>query len=288
MRKAMLAIVVLLLANGSGLSEKAVESSFHAYVDSEICAHLMLGPITDKRIECSKDTHSNGDRPAIVRVSDNSVFEVQNQKMVRKLVGEFTAVSGKVKEKNAKIKVMSAEVVGRSEIPESEINAELMDVRNYRSSGDPVYEKIRRSLAMMPYISEFDFISFVMAGDHVILTGWTVRITNRDTAYRLVKKVEGVGRITNNIQVLPMGSFDMDIRAGARSRLQRVLARYFWGNGSDIKIIVKNGRIILLGTVASQADSDLANIQCRSVPGAFHVFNRLRVVKPEKKKKQTD
>ena len=284
MRKAMLAIVVLLLANGSGLSEKAVESTFHAYVDSEICARLMLGPITDKRIECSKDTHKQGDRPAIVRASDNSVFEVQNQKMVKKLVGEFAAVSGKVKEKNGKIKVVSAEVVGRAEIPKDEINAELMDVRLYRSREDPVYEKIRRSLARMPYISEFDFISFAMAGDHVILTGWTVRITNRDTAYRLVKKTEGVGSITNNIQVLPMGRADMDVRAGARLRLQRVLARYFWGNGSDIKIIVKNGNIILLGTVASQADSDLANIQCRSVPGAFHVFNRLRVAKADNKK----
>ena len=69
MRKAMLAIFVLMLANGSGLSEKAVESSFHAYVDSEICAHLMLGPITDKRIECSKDTHAEGDRPARTTLS---------------------------------------------------------------------------------------------------------------------------------------------------------------------------------------------------------------------------
>ena len=284
MRKAMLATVVLMLANGSGLSEKAVESSFHAYVDSEVCARLMLGPVTAKRIECSRDTLEKGDQPAIVRVSDNAVFEVQNRKMVKKLVGEFAAVSGKVKEKNGKIKVVSAEAVGRSEIPKGEINAELMDVRNYRSSRDPVYEKIRRSLAMMPYISEFDFISFAMAGDHVILTGWTVRITNRDTAYRLVKSVEGVGRITNNIQVLPMGRFDMDVRAGARVRLQRVLARYFWGAGSDIKIIVKNGNIILAGTVASQADSDLAAMQCRSVPGAFHVFNRLRVEKAGDKK----
>ena len=147
----------------------------------------MLGPITQRRIECSKDTHEKGDRPAIVRVSDNSVFEVQNQKLVKKLVGQFVAVSGKVKEKAGKIKIVSAEAVGRSEIPKGEIDVDLMDVRNYRSSGDPVYEKIKRSLAVMPYISEFDFISFAMTGDHVLLTGWTVRITNRDTAYRLVK-----------------------------------------------------------------------------------------------------
>ena len=285
MRKEILLTAVLLLGSGLALAQKAQEATFHAYVDSEICARLMLGPITDKRIECSKDTHKNGDQPAIVRVSDNSVFEVRNQKTVKKLVGEFVAVTGKTNEKAGRIKVVSAEAVGRAEIPKSEIDAELMDVRNYRSSGDKVYEQIRHTLAMMPFISEFDFISFAMAGDHVILSGWTVRSTNRTSAYRRVKSVEGVGRITNNIQVLPIGRIDMDIRAGARARLQRHLSRYFWGCGSAIKIIVKNGNIILLGTVSRQADSDIATIQCRSVPLAFHVFNLLRVAQEGNKKK---
>ena len=73
---------------------------FHGYVDSEICARLMLGPITDKRIGCSKDTHENGNQPALVRVSDSSVFEVKNQKTVKELVGEFVAVTGKTNEKS--------------------------------------------------------------------------------------------------------------------------------------------------------------------------------------------
>ena len=69
----------------------------------------------------------------------------------------------------------------------------------------------------------------------------------------------------------------MQIRAGARARLQQFLSRYFWGSGSAIKIVVKNGDIILLGVVSTKADSDLANIQCNSVPGAFQVFNMLKV-----------
>jgi hypothetical protein len=48
--------------------------------------------------------------------------------------------------------------------------------------------------------------------------------------------------------------------------------------------VVKNGQIILLGTVASKADSDLANMQCNAVPNAFKVFNLLRVdASPPKK-----
>jgi len=98
-----------------------------------------------------------------------------------------------------------------------------------------------------------------------------------------VKEIEGVETVINNIEVLPLGSFDMQIRAAARAALQRQLSRYFWGNGSDIKIIVKNGQIILLGSVATKSDSDVAFIQCNSVSGAFKVFNLLRVQSSQNK-----
>jgi osmotically-inducible protein OsmY len=83
-----------------------------------------------------------------------------------------------------------------------------------------------------------------------------------------------------------MGQFDMSIRAGARAALQRTLSRYFWGSGSDIKIIVKDGVIILLGAVATKADSDMAYIQCNGVPSAFKVVNLLRVTGPTKQEKK--
>ena len=160
-----------------------------------------------------------------------------------------------------------------------------MDVRTFKVADPGVVEKVRHELAMMPYISQYDFISFTMVDSNVILTGWTVRETNRYEAFNRVKQVKGVESVTNNIEVLPLGSFDMQIRAAAQAKLARVLSRYFWGSGSDIKIIVKNGNIILLGAVTSQADSDLANIQCNGIASVFHVFNLLRVQEPEKKKK---
>jgi osmotically-inducible protein OsmY len=156
---------------------------------------------------------------------------------------------------------------------------EMVDVRLFRVSGgqEKTVEKIRHELAMMPYLTEYDFISFSFVQGHVILSGWTLRDTNRSTAENLVKRMEAVEKVTNNIEVLPLGRNDMQIRQAARAALQRHLARYFWGSGSDIKIIVKNGDIILLGTVQTQADSDLATMQCSSVPLSFHVFNMLRV-----------
>jgi osmotically-inducible protein OsmY len=248
----------------------------------------MLGAISPERIECSQSTYKQGDLPALVRLSDNFVFEVNKTKMLKEHVGGFVEATGEPKEKDGRIKLESVKAIDQAAIPPNAPGHELLDARNFRATGDraKTFEKIRHELAMMPYISEFDFISFTMVGDDVILTGWTVRITNRSTAYNLVKNIEGVNKITNNISVLPMGSFDMQIRSGARAVLQRFLSRYFWGSGSDIKIVVKNGNIILLGRVASQADVDVAGIQCNTVSNAFHVFNLLKVVPSEKQKKQ--
>jgi len=118
-----------------------------------------------------------------------------------------------------------------------------------------------------------------MLSDEVTLSGWTLRKTNRSDSQNIVKNIEGVGAIINNIYVLPLGSFDMSIRAKARGVLQASLARYFWGSGSDIKIIVKNGDLILLGTVTNSGDKDIAGIRCNSISGVFHVFNLLKVAK---------
>jgi osmotically-inducible protein OsmY len=202
--------------------------------------------------------------------------------MLKNHAAKFAEVSGETKLKAGRIKLESVKPVEAGAIPQGDPARKLLDVRSSKVANAKTVEKVRHELAMMPYLSQFDFISFVMAGSDVILSGWTIRETNRSEAFNRVKSIEGVENITNNIEVLPLGSNDMQIRAAARAALQRNLGRYFWGSGSDIKIVVKNGNIILLGTVASKTDSDIANIQCNSVPFAFHVFNLLRVKTPQK------
>jgi hyperosmotically inducible periplasmic protein len=280
MRIALLATTVLLCQSGFGADET---STFRAYVDTDICARLMLGPITTERKACSEKMGKDGNEPTLVRLSNNMVFAVNKQKMIKNMVGQLAEASGDIKVKAGTMKLQDVKPIEESAVPAG-AERRLLE-RGPRTEPNPqTWEKIRHELAMMPYISEFDFISFTMTGPDVILTGWTVRQTNRDTAYNLVKNVPGVESVVNNIDILPLGSMDMQIRAGARAELQRNLGRYFWGSGSDIKIVVKNGQIILLGTVASKGDSDIANIRCNQVRGAFKVFNLLRVgEKPEKK-----
>jgi hyperosmotically inducible protein len=260
-------------------AEKKVDT-FTAYADSDLCAHLMLGPISPERIECSRTTYKKGSGPVLVRLRDNFVFEVSKQKMLKEVVGELVEAAGELNEKDGRMKLQSVKSVAMNSIASGTPGSELLDVRLHKATGGAqakLVEEIRHELAMMPYISEFDYISFTTLGNAVILSGWTIRATNRGTAYNIVRRIEGVEQVVNNIEVLPLGSMDMQVRAGARARLQQFLPRYFWGSGSAIKIVVKNGDIILLGVVSTQVDSDLANIQCNSVPGSFQVFNMLKV-----------
>jgi osmotically-inducible protein OsmY len=53
-----------------------------------------------------------------------------------------------------------------------------------------------------------------------------------------------------------------------------------------IHIIVKNGRITLLGVVDNESDKTIAGMKARQVPGAFGVENDLMVEKDSKSSTQ--
>ena len=168
----LLALVLLL---SGGLSAEEV-STFRAYVDSDLCARIMLGPITPARIECSQSTVKDGSEPVLVQLRNNLVLSVNKQKMIRPLAGQLAEVSGEVKAKNGTAKLQSANPITAESVPQGDPARKLLDVRTYRTDRSAqLHEKIRHELAMMPYISEFDFISFTQNGPDVILTGWTIR-----------------------------------------------------------------------------------------------------------------
>src|SRR5690348_5078767 len=72
-------------------------SNFPAYVDSDVCARLMLGPISSQRVECSQKTYKEGAGLVLVRLSNNMVLNVNKEKMLKDLVGQLASVSGELK-----------------------------------------------------------------------------------------------------------------------------------------------------------------------------------------------
>src|SRR5688572_20028634 len=80
---------LLILCSGPYFAMEDEVPSFHAYVDSDLCARLMLGPITTARVDCSVKTYKDGSNPVLVRLTDNTVFDVNKQKLLKDHVGGF-------------------------------------------------------------------------------------------------------------------------------------------------------------------------------------------------------
>lgn len=142
-------------------------------------------------------------------------------------------------------------------------------------------KKVRRELITLPFLSVFDNLAYSIDNGTVILSGQTIRPTIRSSAENVVKRLEGVNKVVNRIEVLPLSPFDDRIRLSTARAVYGygALQRYGLGANPSIRIIVKNGDITLEGVVASEFDRNLVFLRANGVPFAFKVTNNLRVVK---------
>jgi osmotically-inducible protein OsmY len=146
-------------------------------------------------------------------------------------------------------------------------------------SQDRISREVRHELLMLPYFGVFDNIGYKVDGDTVTLVGQVVRPSLKSDAGNVVKRIEGVEKVDNQIEVLPPSSMD----DGLRVRLFRAiyqfpsLQKYELGVQKPIRIIVKNGRATLEGVVDNQSDKDTAGVRANTVSGLFSVTNNLQV-----------
>jgi osmotically-inducible protein OsmY len=146
---------------------------------------------------------------------------------------------------------------------------------------DNLAKEIRKELVTLPFFGVFDWLEGKVEPDGtVFLAGQVTRPTLKKDAQRRVEKVEGVDRVINQIEVLPLSPNDDRIRRAVAFELfnrNSPLFRYGQGPNPSIHIIVSRGKLVLKGVVSNKGDSDLANIRVRGVPGIFDVRNDLRV-----------
>jgi hyperosmotically inducible protein len=181
-----------------------------------------------------------------------------------------------------------------------------------RSDPKDVVTEVRKDLMRLPYYGVFDFLVFSVDGPTVTLGGEVYNASIKKDAEREVKRIAGVEDVINNIEVLPVSSFDDDIRRATFRAIYHdsSLSRYLPGGGwmphgrmwrfdrpldpfgasarypgqeplgnYPIHIIVKGGRITLEGVVDNAMDVKLAGMRARGVSGAFAVDNELQVEK---------
>src|SRR5271168_5340490 len=135
--------------------------------------------------------------------------------------------------------------------------------------------------AAVTLVAADDNLAYRVDGSRVTLFGQVVRPTLKSDAENVVKKVEGVTAVTNEIEVLPNSPNDDRIRRAVYRAIfsKAELDRYAMGAVPAIHIIVKNGNVTLVGVVSSEMDKNVANITANGVSGVFKVTNELGVEK---------
>ncbi len=123
----------------------------------------------------------------------------------------------------------------------------------------------------------FDDVNGSVKDGVVTLTGKVTMPYKRDEIAKRVAKVDGVRTVDDRIEVLPVSSFDDELRYR--------IARSIYGNSSfwnyaimpnpPIHIVVERGRVTLTGVVQSEVDRALARSLATQF-GALSVTNELK------------
>lgn len=144
----------------------------------------------------------------------------------------------------------------------------------------PLAREVRHQLVMLPYYTVFDDLAFYVNGSNVTLVGAVTNPTLKSDAGNVVKGIEGVTHVDNQIKVLPLSPMDWQVRRAEFHAIYgdpQIGDRYGDRALPSIHIIVENGHVTLEGVVANQGDKNLIGIRANSVPNVFSVTNNLRV-----------
>jgi hyperosmotically inducible protein len=152
---------------------------------------------------------------------------------------------------------------------------------------DRIVKEVHHELVMLPFYGVFDNLAYKVDADGTVtLLGQVARPVLKSDAENAVKRIEGVEKVANNIEVLPTSINDDRIRRDVYRAIygNSVLSQYQLRAVPPIHIIVKNGNVALEGVVARQMEKQVAGVQANGVSGVFSVTNNLQVEEEEKKK----
>jgi hyperosmotically inducible periplasmic protein len=155
------------------------------------------------------------------------------------------------------------------------------DAQLSAKSEERIVKEVRHELLMLPYFGVFDYIAYKVTGPTVTLLGQVVRPTLKSDAENVVKRIEGVEKVDNQIEVLPASPMDDRLRLQLFQAIYQypALQKYELGVQKPIRIIVKSGRVTLEGVVDNETDKNLAEMRAKGVSGIFSVINNLQVSK---------
>jgi hyperosmotically inducible periplasmic protein len=159
-------------------------------------------------------------------------------------------------------------------------NTDTRNAARHKKQIKSLTQKVRHELLMLPDLGVFDNVSFSVAdANTIVLTGQVVRPLLKADAETAVSRIQGVSKVENNIEVLPLSPSDNSIRERAYRAVYRMpdFEKYAIQSAPPIRIIVKNGAITLEGVVKDRMDKTKAVMAAKMIPGVFSVKDSLRI-----------
>lgn len=210
--------------------------------------------------------------------------------------GQTPVVADQVRTPAAKEQTKGAETGNRSTLNEQEV------IRMART--------IQREILTLPEYGVFDGLRFSFKPDGtVVLRGFASRPILKSSAENVTKRVEGVEKVDNQIEVLPLSPADDQVRLRTYVAIygHPTLSRFNPNRGTPmfmsrisaltgitndppmgnhpVHIIVKNGNVTLEGVLPTTGDRTIAELQANGVFGVFSVTNNIEVEENVKFKK---
>jgi hyperosmotically inducible protein len=133
---------------------------------------------------------------------------------------------------------------------------------------------------LTPTIGVFDYVAFQLDERGTVrLFGQVRDATLKKHVEEDARKVEGVARIKNDIEVLPISPTDDQIRRAVYTAIysQTGFERYTQRAAPPVHIIVKSGGVRLEGYVANKVEFAQVEAASKGVPGVFSVKNNVRI-----------
>ena len=133
---------------------------------------------------------------------------------------------------------------------------------------------------LTPSVGVFDYVAFQLEANGTVTLLGQVRDANlKKHAEEDTKKVEGVARVRNQIEVLPPSPTDDEIRRSMYNAIysQTGFVRYTQRAVPPVHIVVKNGSVRLEGAVATRLEYAQLEAAAKGVTGVLAVTNKVRV-----------
>lgn len=139
-------------------------------------------------------------------------------------------------------------------------------------------EQAASAVRRYAYFGIFDDVNVSVSDRAVTLTGAVTMPFKREDLTRLLSKLDGVRAVVNELRVLPVSNYDVDLRMRIAQAIYGHPAFWQYAQMANppIHIIVENGRVTLTGRVSGENERALASAIAH-VRGAFKVTDNLKV-----------